>query len=436
MKILFIVPYTPTLIRVRPYALLRTLVRRGHTITLATLWQNEQEHRALGALAALGIEVITQPLSKMRSLWNCAWALPGQAPIQAAYCWQPYFAQQLRQLVAQHSFDLIHVEHLRGVRYALDLKQWVSSTATAVPIVWDSVDCISHLFTQAAEHSRSRAGRLMTKVELARTQRYEEWLLRQFDQILVTSASDRQALLALAVQQSAVTASNTNRKTPREQDQRNAIGSVTVLPNGVDLDGFYQNGVQKAEKTLVFSGKMSYHANVTAALHLVQEIMPQVWASDPTVQVQLVGKDPPAQIRALATGDASNPSEQVLVTGEVPDMQPYLSRATLAVAPLLYGAGIQNKVLEAMACGTPVIASPHASSGLQAKAGRDLLVAHNAADFATSILALLDNPTQRAQIAQDGRAYVEQTHTWDAVGAQLEAIYGKACNRVNRRGQQ
>ena len=428
MKILFIVPYTPTLIRVRPYALLRTLVRRGHSITLATLWQNEQERHALGTLEALGIEVIAQPLSRVRSLWNCAWALPSQAPIQAAYCWQPHFAQQLRQLIHQRSFDLIHVEHLRGARYALHLQQGAASAGKTTPIIWDSVDCISHLFTQAAERSRSRAGRLMTHLELARTRRYEGWLLRQFDQVLVTSASDREALLALAARSCAATAKNAMRKGLREQDQRTDIGSVAVLPNGVDLDGFYQTGARKAEKTLVFSGKMSYHANVTAALYLVQEIMPQVWASDPTVRVQLVGKDPPAQIRALATGEASSHADQVVVTGEVPDMQPYLSRATLAVAPLLYGAGIQNKVLEAMACGTPVIASPHASSGLQAKAGRDLLVAHNATDFAANILALLDNPTQRTQLAQAGRAYVEQTHTWDAIGAQLEAIYDKACN--------
>jgi len=167
---------------------------------------------------------------------------------------------------------------------------------------------------------------------------------------------------------------------------------------------------------------MSYHANVTAALHLVREIMPQVWAHDPAVRVQLVGKDPPAEVRALAD-TASAPANAVTVTGAVSTMRPYLSQATIAVAPVLYGAGIQNKVLEAMACGTPVIASLAAASGLQAERGRDLIVADDASAFATAILSLLAQPERRAQMGQAGRSYVERVHAWDAVGAQLERYY-------------
>ncbi len=425
MKILFVVPYTPNPIRVRPYELLRTLVRRGHTITLATLWQNDQERQELGALGALGIEIIADPLSRVRSLWNCVQALPSQAPLQAAYCWQPHLAHQLRQLVTHRRFDVIHVEHLRGARYGLALRQAVSTTSSAPPVVWDSVDCISYLFAQAAERSRSRSGRLMTTLELARTRRYEGWLLQQFDQVLVTSPNDRLALLALAQLAPAADQQRRHYAGKPQRQESQAADPVAVLPNGVDLEGFHQDDQTKAEKTLVFSGKMSYHANVTAALHLVQEIMPQVWAHDPAVRVQLVGKDPPAEVRALAA-TISAPPGAVVVTGAVPTMRPYLSRATIAVAPVLYGAGIQNKVLEAMACGTPVIASPAAASGLQAERGRDLLLAADASEFATAILTLLAQPERRTHMGQAGRAYVERVHAWDAVGAQLEHYYHAA----------
>lgn len=419
MKILFVVPYTPNPIRVRPYQLLRTLQRRGHDVTLATLWQNEQERQELAALEALGLTIIAQPLSKSRSLWNCIQTLPTQAPLQAAYCWQPHFAQQLQSLVQQQIFDVIHVEHLRGARYGLAIKAAANNLARRPPIVWDSVDCISHLFAQAAVRSRSRSGRLLTRLELQRTRRYESWLLDQFDQVLVTSAGDQQALLALRSQEAAkrLATGQRNGQMPGEKP-------LVVLPNGVDLEQTEKNRIEKFAKTLVFSGKMSYHANVTAALHLVQEIMPRVWAEDPAVQIQIVGKDPPAQIRALATASGvSSQGDKVVVTGAVPTMYPYLSQATMAVAPILYGAGIQNKVLEAMACGTPVIASHQAASGLQARPGYDLLVADSAADFAAAILALLQNPAQQTQLSQAGRAYVEKVHAWDAVGAQLETLY-------------
>jgi glycosyltransferase involved in cell wall biosynthesis len=171
---------------------------------------------------------------------------------------------------------------------------------------------------------------------------------------------------------------------------------------------------------------MSYHANLTAALHLVNDIMPQVWRKAPQVKVWIVGKDPAPQVRALEQQPGGSTTRLVTVTGTVSDLRPYLQHTTLAVAPIPYGAGIQNKVLEAMACAAPVIASPQASSALEANAGQALLVAENADTFAETILCLLDKPVRRAALGQAGRAYVEQYHSWNAVAVQLETIYQAA----------
>jgi len=100
-----------------------------------------------------------------------------------------------------------------------------------------------------------------------------------------------------------------------------------------------------------------------------------------------------------------------------------MRRATLAVAPVPYGAGVQNKVLEAMACGTPVVVSPQAIAALAVQPGRDLVVADGAEAFARAVLELLDDPARRAQLGRAGRAYVEQHHSWDAITARLESIY-------------
>jgi glycosyltransferase involved in cell wall biosynthesis len=161
---------------------------------------------------------------------------------------------------------------------------------------------------------------------------------------------------------------------------------------------------------------MSYHANVSAAVHLVQTIMPLVWAQRADAEVWLVGKEPAPEVRALA-------STRVIVTGGVDSMAAALQAATVAAAPITYGAGIQNKVLEAMACATPVVASPQAVSALEAVAGRDYLPGATPAEFAASVLALLDNPHLRAQVGEAGRAYVEDHHTWGAAAERLEALY-------------
>lgn len=397
MKILALVPYVPNLIRVRPYNLLRYLAKRGHKITLLTLWTDERDKADIEHLKQFCHRVEAMPLPRWRSLMNCVTVLPTATPLQAVYCWQPALFQQLTGLLqtgnGRQPFDVVHVEHLRGVKYAAALRQALPQT----PIVWDSVDCISYLFRQAAEVSESSVRRLITRLELNRTARYEGQLAGLFRRVLVTSSHDRQAFLEL---------------NPRSAE------TVTVLPNGVDLDYFQPDPtVARDPATIVVSGKMSYDANAAMVTHLARHIMPRVWAERPETRLIIVGKDPTPEVQALAQ------QPQVTVTGFVPDLRPYLRQATIAVAPITYGAGIQNKVLEAMACGTPVVASPKAASALQVTPGQELMLAEEAGEFAAAILSLLNHPEQRSALGQAGYEYVHQAHNWENISARLETIY-------------
>lgn len=398
MRILFVVPYTPSLIRIRPYNLIRHLSARGHEVTVLTVTHDEGELASAEALAAHCAHVVTVSVPKWRSLANCLQALPTATPLQAVYSWEP---RLLRRLAGNGNgkpparFDAIHIEHLRGAKYGLELQ------ALGYPrqaMVWDSVDCISHLFRQAAQYSQSGFGSWIRRLELGRTEQFEARLLSSFGHTLTSSEMDRQALQALAL------------------DER--AGPISVIPNGVDLDYFKPDYHRPRDNaTILFSGKMSYHANVTMALHLVEQIMPRVWAQRPDVQVTIVGKDPTREVQALA----QNPA--VHVTGTVPTVPPYLQTATLAVVPMVYGAGIQNKVLEAMACGTPVVTTSLAAAPLRATRDQDLLVADSAAAFAEAILALLADRTKRETLGAAGRSYVEEHHNWITIAGQLERIY-------------
>ena len=425
MHILYIVPYAPNPIRVRPYQIIRTLARRGHQVTLATLWENDSEQRDLQELATLGVRIVAHHLSKPRALWNSLAAVPGVTPLQARYCWQPDLAHAITDLIQHDRFDVVHVEHLRGAAYGLHVKQLLqrqhnhqSSISSHPPIIWDSVDCISHLFAQAVTGSRSLKGRLMTQMELPRTRRYEGWLVQQFDHVLVTSAVDKSALESLRSNHQSL-----NPSTPHTP--------ISVLPNGVDLDSFTPAQGNRKAATLVVSGKMSYHANVTMVLYLVNEIMPIVWQQRPDVQLWIVGKEPAPAIARLepqwkparSLNELLSLTTNIVVTGAVADLQPFLQQATIAVAPVTYGAGIQNKVLEAMACGAPVVGSPQAVSALAVQPGRDLVVAHDAAQFATAVVHMLGQPELRQTLGQAARRFVETHHAWDAMTAQLEQIY-------------
>jgi glycosyltransferase involved in cell wall biosynthesis len=273
-----------------------------------------------------------------------------------------------------------------------------------LPIIWDSVDCISYLFQQSAQYNKKLLSRWITRFELSRSRAYESRLIRLFNRVLVTSQVDRAALLSLI----------------SDQDKP----AIDVLPNGVDLDYFRPvPHDQRDSETIVVSGKMSYHANIAMVVYMVEEIMPLVWAEKPQARLIIAGKDPPKRIRAM-TADP-----RICVTGYIPDIRPYLQKAAIAAAPLTYGAGIQNKILEAMACATPVVTTSQGASALDASAGHDFLTAQTARDFASSLIQLMDHPDKAREIGLAGRHYVETRHDWLQKAADLLAIYREEIDR-------
>ena len=396
LRVLFIAPYVPSQIRVRPFHLLRGLAQRGHAVTLLCP-AGPRDADGLAALRPFCERIVTAPLSRAESLASCVRALPHALPLQAAFCRTPTLLELVRHTVAAGNYDLLHVEHLRGAELGL------AAGANAPPIVFDAVDCISLLFERALRRSPSLKARALALLDLRRTRRYEASYGGRFTATLVTSPEDRWAL-----------------ETLREAHGAEREGTISVLANGVDLAYFAPQNRLRAAATLVFSGKLSYHANQAAALFLAREIMPLVWRVRPDVRLQLVGANPPAALQALAA------DRRIEVTGWVADLRPYLAQATLAVCALRYGVGIQNKVLEAMAMGTPVVASRQAGVALAATNGRELLLAERPEEFARDILALLDQPQRRAALGARGRYYVEQSHAWSATVASLEDVYAAA----------
>jgi sugar transferase (PEP-CTERM/EpsH1 system associated) len=404
MNILFVVPYTPNLIRSRSYNVIRTLAERGNAVHLVTLWSSDEERRSVEELKQYCRSIQAFPMPTWRSLANSLIALPTGQPLQAWYSWHPQMAKQIVASIQKEKIDIVHVEHLRGSKFALYLTSHRSNNAAkervTAPVVWDSVDCISYLFRQSSVQSKRQASRWISQLELKRTERFEAKLTRIFPAILITTQKDKNALLSL------------EEATPDPS-------RVNVFPIGVDLDYFRPDPQQKREPaTLVVSGKMSYHANVSMAVHLFERIMPQIWARRPEAKLWIVGKDPPQEVKDMA----AHPN--VTVTGMVPDMRTYLQRATVAAAPLTYGAGMQFKVIENMACGTPVVASPLAVSALTgAVYDQDVMVAQEPDEFAEKVLRLLDDARLRQTVGEAGRKYVEQHFSWDRIVANLEEVY-------------
>ena len=199
---------------------------------------------------------------------------------------------------------------------------------------------------------------------------------------------------------------------------------VDAVGNGVDTRYFspdFACGSPFAAATLpiVFTGAMNYWPNVDAVRWFAEGILPRVRAARPTARFYIVGMSPAPAVTALA-------SDAVHITGTVDDVRPYLRHAAAIVAPLRLARGIQNKVLEAMAMGRPVVASAACAAPIDAIPGRHLLTASDADEFAASLITLLGDPEQAAAIGRAARERIVSHYDWNAQLAPLCHAVGPA----------
>lgn len=199
-----------------------------------------------------------------------------------------------------------------------------------------------------------------------------------------------------------------------------AAGKVTYFNNGVDTNYFspdivFANPYPQDTVALVFTGAMDYWANVEAVEWFSKTVFPSVRSRFPDLQFYIVGARPTSQVSALGALPG------ITVTGSVPDVRPFLAHATLAVAPLRIARGIQNKVLEAMAMGKPVLASPQALEGIHAEIDRELFVANDGNAFIEKIIALLQAGPNDS-IGKAARIRILENYSWPNSLARLDAL--------------
>ncbi|GAC1357329.1 MAG: glycosyltransferase [Ktedonobacteraceae bacterium] len=400
MNILFVTPYPPSRIRSRSYGFIQHL-REKHTVTILSQVATPQEWNDVEVLRRKEYQIVAVPESKPKSLLRSGLAVLSSYPIQAAYARSSQFLDTAQRLCGRQSFDVIHVEHLRGIASMEPLLK-------EYPLTWDAVDCLSSLWKQVAVAGKSKAIRAFSHLERVRTEKYEAHLLNEQVQVSTISEVDRDAMLALLP------------KICSDSTCENAGRFIEVLPNGIDTDYFFPTEEKYRPYNIVFSGKMSYHANIAAVHYLYHQIMPLIWEKQPMATLTIVGSKPPRSVRILAA------DERVEVTGYVDDIRPYIRRAHIMMSPMVYSVGLQNKVLEAMALGTPSIISHQSARALGAKPNYHMFVAASVDEFAAKAFQLMDDSALRTAMSLHGCAYVESYHNWHVITERLLTMYQRA----------
>jgi glycosyltransferase involved in cell wall biosynthesis len=269
----------------------------------------------------------------------------------------------------------------------------LGSDVAQLPAIIAPLDA-AHLGIQTRLRAARGVKRWLLGIEERRVRRFEATEYRHFDAVVVVSDRDKGAIETL-----------------------DPSLAVTVIPNGVDVGAFRPDpAVARDPLRIVFTGVMSSPGNIVAAEFAARSVLPLVRATLPGAHLVLVGRSPAARVLALAELDG------VEVTGDVPDVRPWLAGSALFLCPMISGTGIKNKLLEAMAVGLPSAATPLGLGGLDVEHEREVLVAEGAPALAAAVIRLLTDTALGDRIGAAAREYVIERHAWSDVARRYERL--------------
>ena len=385
------VPYPPTSGgRSRTYNLVQHLSEH-YTITLVCFGRPEETAFDLSPLAQW-CELTVVPRAPSPSTRRAALlSLTSLKPITMRLYHTPAMEAAVRRVLAEQAIDLIHVEsfYMLPNRPADPHAPVLLSEPAIEYVAWGR-------HARVAQPWYTRPGVALEALKM------RLWEPRAWSEATLVGTM------------SAVDAAVIHQATP---------GVPTVpAPNGVDVRYFQPaDGGARDPQTAIYLGDYKYFPNADAVLYFAQEILPRVRQVRPDFRFIAIGKDPTPEMRALH----DDPASGVQVTGMVDDTRPYLQRATVFVCPLRSGSGTRFKLMEALACGCPVISTPIGAEGLDAVEGEHMLLRDTPPAFADAILALLDDPARAAAIGRAGREWVIANHAWTRSADLLRAAYEK-----------
>jgi len=406
MKLLYLahrVPYPPNKgDKIRSFHELQALVERGHEVHLLAFADDLNDLNYQVDLARMCASVEIVPL---RRVWAGARALANlinTRPLSLGY----FASRKMRRLVeraaSNNDFDAVFV-------YSSTMAQYAPSQLASRTVV-DMVDVDSEKWRDYAGRANPLLSRLYS-LEWKRLRGYEYEIVTRFANTVVTTRREAALLDRL--------------------DEFTRRARLRMITNGVDLD-YFQPSTQPPDTIsprLVFIGAMDYFANVEGARYFAEEVFPLIRSRESRAKFSIVGANPAAEVKKLARHPG------VTVTGFVPDVRPYLRKATVCIVPLRIARGVQNKVLEAMAAGKAVIASPEAVAGLRVVDGEHLMIANTAERFAGAALEVMRDESLRESLEMRARRFVEAEHDWKPLLQKLVELIETVGAREHKPGR-
>jgi sugar transferase (PEP-CTERM/EpsH1 system associated) len=370
--------------KIRPFNMIKHLSAAGHEVSVASLARSSAEAQEGAGIAPYckryEIAQVRDPVQVARMLLR----LPSPTPSSMGFFYSPTLALRVRELLARERFDLIFVHCSSVAQYVAGVR--------GIPKILDFCDMDSQKWL---DYARCKPFPLSAGywLEGRKLEREERRLARLFDLCTATTRAEWETL----------------------ESYRSGV-ATDWFPNGVDSVYFAPATEPHDADTICFVGRMDYYPNQECMFDFCANVLPLIQARRPRTKLVIVGADPSPAVKRLEQLPG------VTVTGSVPDVRPYFQRSALMVAPLNIARGTQNKILEAMACGVPVVTSAAAAGGVDALATEHFLVAQTTEQYVAAVLRILESNSERARLACAGRSRMLSHHAWERSMHRLDRI--------------
>jgi len=375
--------------RIRLFNACKALTR-SFDVDLLALSEERVETESLKALAEIGVKVKIFEISSLRHRFSALRGIFSTLPIQVNY----YYFRSVQRWIDENieRYDTVLCNHIRSAEYIRN---------KPIPKVIDLVDAISLNYSRAKKYT-SGIWKWIYRIEDSRVLRYETEIVPSFDRAVIVSEVDKTFLV----------------------DNNVDSTKVVVIPVAVDANLLNKNSLGECE-WIVFLGKMDYASNADAASYFAKDVFPHIRYQYPGVEFLIVGANPNNKIKKLSLDFNAK------VTGKVEDHLEYLLKAKVVVAPMRFGAGMQTKIIEAMALGKTVVTTTIGAEGIDGVDGTHFFIADTAQDFSNKVLMLLHNDQLRVRVGNQARELVRRKYTWDVVGKSFIEVMEQTLQKNN-----
>lgn len=380
MKILIItprIPYPPYRgDKLKIFNLSKEL-KKNHSVHILTFFRNEKDKNLIEPLKKIGIELTLVRLSIYHSIINCLLAIFKKIPFQVAWYRSTDLKNSLNHLLNNNDFDVIYYHLIRSAQYF--------PIGKSKPFhILDFTDAVSLYLSRMLKSERNYFKKIIIASELKRIQKYEH-IAENFDSVCVCSEIDKNFLIEKGIKK-----------------------EITILQNGIDTGYFTGSYNQYDKKRIIFTGNMPYYANSDAVWYFTKSILPIILKKDPDVKFFVVGQKPTSKIKRLA-------SENLIVTGYVEDIRKEYLKSAVNIAPMRFGAGTLNKIIESIALGVPVVATSLAVMGLPDGLKKYVFVADSENDFAMKTIEIMNNKDIRLILMKEGQQKIINELGWETI---------------------